>query len=226
VNQWKDFRKISKTFDISKDLEIARMIKTNEEIKLIKKACTISKEIFNNTKFSGREEEVKRRIEILMQKHNVKESFPTIVASGSNVKIPHHIAGAKIVGNHFLVDWGVKYKGYCSDITRSFGSPHQKNMEKILDELYRMAVPGINASELDKFVRQRLGKNSKYFTTSLGHGIGIEIHEGPSIHSKSNDILEEGMVFTIEPGIYTADGLRIENDFVMGKKGLINLTNF
>ena len=82
------------------------------------------------------------------------------------------------------------------------------------------------AKNLEIKARKMMGIHAKSFITSLGHGIGIEVHERPYISANSNDVLKEGMVFTIEPGFYKAGGLRIENDFVLTKDGCVNITDF
>ncbi len=214
--------------DVSKELEAARSVKTKYELGCIKKACEISGRVYRTVVAEPgmTELDLKQLVDIEILKHGVGIAFPTIVASGSNVKYPHHVATGKKLSEPLLVDFGVKYSGYCSDVTRTVGSRFEKMISEILDELYSKISPGMKASEADKFVRSRMGRHAKHFITSLGHGIGLQVHEKPWISPKSTDTLEQGMVFTIEPGIYAAGGIRIENDFVITDDGAEILTKF
>jgi Xaa-Pro aminopeptidase len=216
--------------DISENLQRARIIKTAYEINCIRKACNISKKIYKKIEAQVStdltERELKKIIDIEILKNGVEPSFSTITASGSNVKHPHHVATNKKLTNPVLIDFGVRYNGYCSDVTRTTGSKYETILEKILEDIYDTVKPGISASQLDKLTRSKMGKNSKYFITSLGHGIGLEIHERPWISTNSNDVLKSGMAFTIEPGIYKNGGLRIENDFILKENGMEFLTKF
>lgn len=218
------------TVDISGALNEARAEKTDYEIKCIRKACKISGSVYSKTagEISGSitEKELKKIVEIEILKSGCEIAFPAIVAAGSNVRHPHHVAGEKKLSEPVLIDFGVKYNGYCSDVTRTIGSRFENMVTKILGELYGTIEHGVKAGELDKFVRDRLGRHAKHFITSLGHGIGLEVHEMPRISQKSSDILKAGMSFTIEPGIYVAGGIRIENDFLLKNSGAEMLTNF
>ncbi len=218
----------SSMLDVSKELERARSVKTKYELGCIKKACDISGRVYRTVVVEPgmTELSLKQLIDIEMLKQGVDIAFPTIVASGSNVRYPHHVATGKKLSEPLLVDFGVKYNGYCSDVTRTVGSRFEKMISEILDELYSKISPGMKASEADKFVRDRMGRHAKHFITSLGHGIGLQVHEKPWISPKSTDTLEQGMVFTIEPGIYAAGGIRIENDFVITDDGAEMLTKF
>lgn len=215
--------------DISRHLESARMQKTEYEIACIKTACNIAGRVFNKVQnqWTGMTEiEFKGFIEYEMHRLGVQPSFPTIVASGSNIAVPHHKPATQKIKLPLLIDFGVRYKNYISDVTRTTGSKWEKTIENILDKLYPKVKPGMAAKELDMFVRKRLGKNEKRFITSLGHGIGIAVHERPWISKRSEDTLKENMTFTIEPGVYVRNGIRIENDFLLKKDGLERLTNF
>jgi Xaa-Pro aminopeptidase len=223
------FMKIKKMFrcvDVSKEIEAARSIKTGHEVKNIKKACSLTKNIFKkiNTK-NKTETELKNFINFEIGKVG-EQAFPTIVSSGKNIKIPHHTPENTKIKKPFLIDMGVRYNGYCSDITRTFGSEYENELEKIIICVEEMLLPGTETKKLDAFVRKQMGKNSKHFITSLGHGLGIEVHEKPWISVNSTDILKPGMVLTIEPGIYVKNGIRIENDYLITKKGFEKLTNF
>lgn len=224
------YTKLKGKADISKELEAARSIKTSYELRCIKEACRISGRVYSKaeSEISGSmtELELKQLIDTEILKNGVDIAFPTIVASGSNVRYPHNVATRKKISGPLLVDFGVKYNGYCSDVTRTTGSRFEKMIGEILEELYSRISPGMKAREADKFVRDRLGSHAKHFITSLGHGIGLQVHEKPSISPKSKDTLEPNMVFTIEPGIYAAGGMRVENDFVLTDAGAEMLTKF
>jgi len=219
-----------KFVDISEQLENARMIKTQYEIQCIKRACNITKKVLEktqseiNTKIT--EIELKGLIELLIHKLGAEPAFPPIVASGKNTAIPHHEPGNAKLNGAILIDFGVRYRGYVSDITRTIGSKYENLIENVLTSIENKIMPGIKAKKIDLLSRKLLGKHSKHFITSLGHGIGIDVHEKPYISRSSEDIFKENMVFTLEPGIYVKNGIRIENDYLLAKKGLLNLTDF
>ncbi len=226
VSIFRLIRKRASTRDITKELEQVRSIKTDYEVNCIKKACKISKDIFFEIDSRSTELRLKQKLLSAIHDHGVEPSFDPIVASGSNTRNPHHVPTKKKIKKPLLIDFGVKYKGYCSDVTRTIGHSKERHLKKILEEVYPRIKPGVKAGDIDLFVRKKLGRDKKFFTHSLGHGIGIEIHEKPSLSKDSKDILKENMVFTIEPGIYKRDGIRIENDFVLKKNSLKNLTDF
>jgi Xaa-Pro dipeptidase len=220
-------RKRARTRDITKELENIRSIKTSYEVNCIQKACKISKDIFFEIDSKGLSElRLKQKLLSAIYDHGVEPSFDPIVASGSNTRNPHHVPTKKKIKKPLLIDFGVKYKGYCSDVTRTIGHGKERQLKEVLETVYPIIKPGVKAADIDLFVRKKLGRDKKFFLHSLGHGIGIEIHEKPSLSKDSKDILKENMVFTIEPGIYKRDGIRIENDFLLKKNSLKNLTDF
>lgn len=224
----KSFEKLkgnAKFVDISADLQDARAVKTNYEAALVRKACKMTGKILETTSRKGTESGIKAQIEYSMARMGVEPAFKTIVAAGKNIETPHHIPTEKKVSSHCLIDLGIRYKGYCSDVTRTTGSKYEKLLDKIISEITNIK-PGEPARNLDIKARKMMGSHSKSFITSLGHGIGIDVHEKPYISEHSSDILSEGMIFTIEPGIYKSGGLRIENDYIITKDGCINLTDF
>ena len=163
-------------------------------------------------------------------------SFPAIVASGANAAIPHHVPSHKPLkaGESIIIDFGFKYKNYCSDFTRTV---FLKKVPKILEVAYNQVEKAYNGSmqyidgtlllKQKSPIKQLLAgdvyqksvdilaekKLDKYFIHSLGHGTGLEIHELPNLSPKSKDILKNGMVFSIEPGVYIpkVGGIRIED---------------
>lgn len=240
----KHFKKI-KHFDVGH----LRSVKTEEEIKKIEKACRIGDLAFDyfikKIKIGVTEKQVANELENFIRSKGAEISFPPIVAFGKNSSVPHHQTGDTVLedseGQFILLDFGVKYENYCSDMTRTvfFGKPTDKQKEiyetvlvaqqKAVDFVNSAMAAGkvIKAAEADKVARGVIV--SKGFPTiphSLGHGIGLEVHEHPSLSPKSKEILKQGMVFSIEPGIYLPDfgGVRIEDLFVLENNGLRQLT--
>ena len=160
-------------------------------------------------------------------------SFDTIVASGERSALPHGRAtSAKLPKRGFVtLDFGVILDGYCSDMTRTVhmgkAMPGERDVYDSVLEAQEAAVaavaPGVTAGEVDEAARSvlRRVKLDKYFSHSTGHGVGLEIHEGPRLATKQKQVLEEGMVITIEPGVYMPGrfGLRIEDMVLVTAKG-------
>ncbi|PIN78599.1 hypothetical protein COV16_05730 [Candidatus Woesearchaeota archaeon CG10_big_fil_rev_8_21_14_0_10_34_8] len=210
-----------------------RVKKTKEEIRHIKKAASITDKIFkklckklkeNRTKFKT-EKDLSNYIELLAKQYNTELSFETIVASGKNAALPHYFPKkTKICKGFCVIDFGIKYKNYVSDMTRTifFGVPAKKdiiNYEKVkssnANAIKKLNV-GIKCRNIDKISRKYID-----YPHGVGHGIGIEVHENPKLNIKSKDIIQENMCFTIEPGLYVPNkfGIRIEDDICMTKKG-------
>lgn len=173
-----------------------------------------------------RETDIALALEVELRKRGAsKASFDIIVASGKQSALPHASPGEKKVedGDLVVVDFGAVYKGYHTDETCTFkiGSVSQKAAEiyDIVLEAHDRAIehvrPGIRAADVDKVARDYIKNKGygDYFGHGTGHGVGLEIHELPVISEKSEDVLEEGMVFTVEPGIYLpgTGGVRIED---------------
>ena len=216
--------------DCSKDMVASMKIKSDEELKNIKKACAIAeaslKCVLPLIKEGISELELAAALEAEFKKHGASNpSFETIVAFGKNAAVPHHETGSTRLKNNecVLIDFGCLYKGYCSDMTRTFfyGKPDKqfkKAYEAVL-EAHLAAEKGIYAGiecvAADKIARDILEERGygKYFTHSLGHGIGVNIHEPPAVSPKGKGTLENKMVFSIEPGVYLDGkfGIRIEN---------------
>ena len=164
--------------------------------------------------------------------------FPLIVAFGKNAAEIHHKPDATVLKNNtfILVDFGAKIQGYCSDCTRMIivgnPGPHFHKRYALVLAAFQAAIkaarPGVRGAALDKVARSIIKKGGygMRFLHTLGHGIGKKVHEKPSIGPKSQEVLEEGMTFTIEPGIYDKrwGGIRIEDTVVMTKIGVRRLT--
>jgi Xaa-Pro aminopeptidase len=238
-NEYEELNKKLKTVKPIKNLvEYLRIIKDNNEISKIKKAVQITDKVFAETlgylKPRQTELKVARKICDLVIKYGAQDiSFPPIVAFGKNSARPHYKIGeTKLKKNGILLlDLGVKYKGYCSDLTRTIyiGEPDRKfeKIYKAVLEAQSAAIktikPGIKAKDIHNtvvkvFKRKRLENK---FIHSTGHGIGLDVHEHPSIYANSSAVLKEGMVITIEPGIYIEGwgGVRIENVVLITKNG-------
>jgi Xaa-Pro aminopeptidase len=232
---------------VSVDLNTIRSIKRDTEIEQISKACNIAKKAFEQTlkkiKPGITEREVASIFEIQILKLGSSLSFPTIVAFGKNAATPHHHSDeTKLkVNDSILIDFGAKYNNYCSDITRTFfvgKPPHEplKAME-VVQKSQKAAIEFIEnalkekkeilTSEVDDIAREYIiERGYPSIPHSLGHGIGIEVHEAPSLSPHSFDKLEEGMVFSIEPGIYIEGkfGIRIEDLYTINKSKLLKLS--
>jgi Xaa-Pro aminopeptidase len=160
-------------------------------------------------------------------------SFPTIVASGERSALPHGRAtGAKLPRRGFVtLDFGVVLDGYCSDMTRTVhlgpARPGERDAYDAVLEAQEAGVAavraGVTAGDVDEAARSVLQKAEldQWFTHSTGHGVGLEIHEGPRLAAKQTQTLEAGMVVTIEPGIYMPGkfGVRIEDMVLVTAKG-------
>ena len=218
-----------------------RAIKDEEEISKIEKACKLGDKTFDyilkKIKLGVSEKEIAFEIEFFIKKQGGDISFRPIVAFGKNSAIPHHqTSDQRLKTKHkiVLLDFGVKLNNYCSDMARTvfFGQPtsEQKKMYQTVLEAQKLAIDylkslilnhkSIPAKNIDKVARDYIvSKGYKTIPHSLGHGIGIEVHETPHISPKSKDILKPGMVFTIEPGIYMPNfgGVRIEDIVVLKK---------
>lgn len=229
---------------VSGEIEKLRLIKTDSEIKILKEAAEIADQAFQHILTYIRpgktELEVSNELEFFMRKQGAtSSSFDIIVASGFRSALPHGVASDKVIesGDFVTLDFGAYYKGYVSDITRTVavGNPSDelKNIYNIVLEAQLRGMAGITAGitgkEADALTRDYITEKGygEYFGHSTGHGIGLEVHEGPGLSIKSDVILEPGMVVTVEPGIYIAGlgGVRIEDDTVVTENGNESLTH-
>lgn len=244
--QLKKFAK-AKFSDVSESIRKARLIKDEEEIELIKKACKIVSEVANEIpsliKEGVKENEVASEINYLMNKKGASgESFTTIPAFGKNSAEPHYTSalGKAKKGDFLLFDFGAKYQRYCSDITRTFvlgkATKQQReiystvlNAQQIAFDKIKQGVKGATVhKQVEKFINSAYNKKfAGKFIHSTGHSIGLSVHDGGVLHPRMDLTLKEGMVFTVEPGIYLSGfgGVRIEDDIVVKKNGIEILTN-
>lgn len=220
--------------DCSEKFEKLRSVKTESELINIEKACAIAEKAYyaaiKSIKVGMTETELKEKIENLMVSFGAEgASFETIVAFGANAAVPHHETGNSVLTENVpvLVDTGCKVNGYCSDLTRTafFGKPTEKFLKcyNAVLKANELAVENIRAGmttdKADSIAREYLNENGLggYFTHSLGHGVGLEIHEFPALSPRKSDELKDGTVFTIEPGVYIDGefGVRIEDTVVL-----------
>ena len=217
-----------------------RLIKSEAEISNIKRACEIAENAYLKTLPDIKEGMTELSLKALLQYNMLfTPSFDTIVLFGEASSVPHGESSDRKLklGDTILMDFGCFYNGYASDMTRTifFGQPSsaQKKAYTTVLSAHERAVEFIagnkKCSEIDKEARDYID-NSGYkglFGHSLGHGLGIDIHEAPRLTTKTDDVLNENMIFTIEPGIYIEKnfGIRIENTYVLSENTAKSLMN-
>ena len=217
--------------NLSPVLAAMRIHKTSEELAVIKQAEGIVDKTFAEVlpllKVGVSEREIANEIYLALLRNGADgTSFDTIVAFGERAAMPHAVPSGRVLrkGDCVLMDFGAKYKGYCSDFTRTVvcGDPDERFLRAyaLVLEAQRAAIRylekgGRSASEADAVARKVIDASEfkGAFNHTLGHGVGVEIHESPTLAGRSSDVLSDGMVFTLEPGIYVegAFGVRIES---------------
>ncbi len=222
-------------------VERLRERKDEAEVKLLKTSLVIAEKIMLEVSRQLRpgvsEKELCAQIIALSYQWAEGPSFPPIVASGPNAAKPHAEPTARKLrkGEPLLIDMGVKYRGYCSDITRTFcvGEPDERFVK-----IYRLVLAakeaaekklaaGVPAREVDLAARAIFRKEGleRHFWHALGHGVGLAIHEAPALSYRSRKRLKPGHVVTVEPGLYFPDwgGVRLEDMVLVGEEGLLRL---
>lgn len=226
-----------------------RMKKTSDEIDAIKKSCQLGDKAFafilKKLTTGITEMELAADLEFYVKHNSADLSFPSIIAFGHHASKPHHVpTNTKLKKNQFvLFDFGVKYDNYCSDMTRTVfygkANKNQINIYNAVLESQQIAVnkistvlkkseTGIPAKDIDQISREFLISHGyPEMPHSLGHGIGLEVHEAPRLTPLSRELLENGNVFSIEPGIYIPDafGIRIEDLYAIENGKIKKLTN-
>lgn len=225
--------------DIVRDM---RKIKKTAEIKTIRKAAKDTVRIWNEVrkdlKTGMTEQEIASMINVAIHRKGYSNSFTPIVAIGENTAYPHALAMGRRLKKreHLLVDFGIRLGGYCSDLTRIWAGGRivrkieelKKHVLEAHDRAIKRIKPGVRISSLVKdsntyFISNNLGA---YILHGLGHGIGLDVHEAPFLRENSGQKLKEGMVITIEPGLYIPGlgGIRIEDMVLVTKNGYEVLT--
>ncbi len=235
-NEWQKKFPAIKLIPTNSIVERIRMIKEIEEIRSIKASIRFTDELISSLKIKTgvSEMDLCRDIEYKMRNiYGSNPSFNTIVAFGKNSSMPHAIPSKKNLKSNqiVLIDMGMVCNGYSSDLTRTFfvGKITEKfrRVYNIVLDAQKVAIdnikPGIPIKDIDLAARNYIKDNGfgKYFGHSLGHGVGLEVHEAPRINWKSENRLKEGMIFSIEPGIYISGwgGVRIEDVVLVTKTG-------
>jgi Xaa-Pro aminopeptidase len=226
-------------------LEMLRVIKDESEIEKLRKSAKLADEVMSETIYSIRpgitERDIKKKIEeLFMQKGADGLSFEPIIASGPNSSMPHYCEDSRVIQEKdiIILDLGCKYKGYCSDISRTVFVGGITDEEKKVYEIIlksnkageETVKQGVKAEDVDKASRDIIKNEGfgQYFLNRTGHGIGISVHEAPYIRTGNKQILEKGMAFSVEPGIYMQNkfGMRIEDIVVIGEDGPEVLNRF
>lgn len=227
----------------------AREVKDDSEIKILKKASKILDDMYElcTKKISKgvRESELQSKLMAFAMEQDMFSTGyrstlnPLIIAGGPNGALPHaQVTNRKFaVGDLIVIDLTLRYKGYVSDATRTFGlgkiSEQAKQVYEIVKESQRLGLaavkPNVSCKSVDDACRNYINKTEygKYFIHSTGHGIGLEVHEFPTISQRSETILQKNMAITVEPGIYIPNkfGVRIEDSVIVQQKP-INMHKF
>ena len=240
----KEFLKVEEWVGCSRELRELRMVKSEDELSVLRKAEQIGVDaylaVLPQIKEGMTENELAAELEYQMRKRGAEgTSFETIAISGKKTSMPHGKPDNKKIeyGDLITMDFGCKYQGYCSDMTRTVVLGKASEEQKKIYETVRLAQetglgairPGITGKESDGAARKVIEAAGfgKYFGHSLGHGVGLEIHELPNLSPMSELVLKPGMVVTCEPGIYVPEfgGVRIEDMVCVTENGCENFTH-
>jgi Xaa-Pro aminopeptidase len=226
------------------EIKNLRAVKDLQELTLLRTAIDLSAKSFSHImpmlKEGAVEREVAFEMEFFMKRNGAEMiGFDIIIASGRRSAMPHGRASDKRIdrGDFILIDFGLRFQGYHSDQTRTLvcGKPtsEQTKVYQTVKEAHDLAIegirPGIPICEIDGKARDYIKNQGygDYFGHGLGHGIGLAVHEDPAVNSENKGLIQEGMVFTVEPGIYIPDwgGVRIEDMILVTAQGAESLTN-
>lgn len=225
-------------------VEGLRVVKTSEEIDRIERSVQLNEKVFQavfqEMQPSRTEKEIAFRIEHLTRQMGAEDvSFPPIVAAGPNGAKPHAVPGDRRIaaGEPVIIDMGCVLDGYCSDMTRTvvLGTPDDKTLYfiRLVRRAQKEAMAGIRAGlscrQADQLARRVIGEAGcgAQFGHGLGHGVGLAVHESPSLNRRSRKKLKTGMVVTVEPGVYLPGwgGIRLENMVVVEENGCRNFNS-
>ncbi len=212
-------------------MERSRIIKSDHEISNIQKAIDIAEKSLMELEIGGTEVEVAAQLEYIMRLNgSSKPAFDTIMASGPRSSFPHASTSSENIESPMVIDWGAVHNHYASDTSRTLIQTEQE--EEIFDivleaqtKATKVIKPGVKASYIDKVARDIITEYGygESFLHSAGHGVGLEVHEMPSISSREDKKLEAGMVITVEPGIYLEGefGVRVEDMILVEKRSRV-----
>lgn len=227
---------------VEKLLDPLRMIKHPSELEKIRAACGIADACFSHAQRLFQpgvaEYDIAMEIEFYIRRQGAKPAFDVIAVSGPRSARPHGDPSERKLqrGDFLTLDFGACVDGYCSDITRTVvigeASDEQRRVYGAVLEAQLAAIeamkPGIEAKKVDALARETLAKHdlAQYFGHGLGHGLGLLVHDVGSMNATSEDVLEAGQVWTVEPGVYIEGfgGVRIEDDVLIGESGAEVLT--
>lgn len=232
--------------DAHGEISSTRALKSKEDIALLKEAIRISEAALEATLQDVRVGQTEKEIEAILLRQLFAHgadglSFEPIIAAGDNSAQPHATARAdyKIkAGDALLIDFGATWGGYNADITRTFFVKHVSDFDRAFYETVlaaneigkRTTKAGVTAHDVDDAVQRQLegSQFAEFARHKTGHGLGLDVHEAPQIMRGNHAVLEAGMVFTVEPGLYRLGecGVRIEDDIVVTEDGMECLTNF
>ncbi|MGQ9536114.1 MAG: M24 family metallopeptidase [Actinomycetota bacterium] len=232
---------VAKLLSIKMNMQTARAVKSTAEIEVVKRAIRIAEVAFREALVKrgerATEKELALEIEFAARREGAEGvAFETIVASGKRGALVHaRPSGGKLAGA-VVIDWGIVLEGYCTDCTRAvaFGRvpTELRKAHHLVVEAQERALerirPGVKAAEVDRAAREVLEKAGygKAFGHGLGHGVGLEVHEKPHLGPRSMDVLERGMIITVEPGVYLPGlgGVRVEDMVLVTSSGAEVLT--
>ena len=243
----RNFRRLKKTVktrlkSLGPLIEFDRQIKDQREVQLIRRAGQIAhlalERVLSRIRVGMTESELAGMLDLEIRRLNAANSFETIAAFGPSASRPHHIPGSRKLRKNdtILLDFGAVYQGYCSDITRCFytgrlSSEYKKAYQAVLgaqEAALSEIKPGVDVKQPDKAARRVIKNyNLPVFGHGTGHGIGLNVHESPTVSPRSTGKFTAGMVFTVEPGIYIPGkfGIRIEDDVLVTDSGCQVLTS-
>jgi Xaa-Pro aminopeptidase len=233
-----------KLIPLENEIKNLRAVKDEQELAFIHTAIDISSKAFEHilgvAKEGVSEGEIAFEMEFFMKRNGAQSlAFDLIVASGKRSALPHGKASDKRIekGDFILIDFGSMFRGYYCDQTRTLicGRPsrEQEKVYRVVKEAHDKAIerirPGLPLQEVDGAAREHIQKcgYGEYFGHGTGHGIGLAVHEDPAVNKENKDLVQEGMVFTVEPGIYVPDwgGVRIEDMVRVTSNGAEILTS-
>jgi Xaa-Pro aminopeptidase len=231
----RELRGKARVLPLKGPLALLRAVKSPWERQVMGKALRLAEEAFRDALKAGNEDNVEASfaaaLDCAARKRGAEDrAFETIVAGGTRGAVVHASPSKRKLRGAVVVDWGVRYRGYHTDMTRTLDcggmSSSLKKAYDVVIEAQERALksikPGVKASDVDRAARELIEEEGygAFFGHALGHGVGLEVHERPYVGKNSRDVIEEGMVFTVEPGIYLPGkgGVRVE-DMVLVRSG-------